>query len=39
MELIPCYRKADNVVGLYDTISNNFLTNSGSGTFVAGPNV
>ena len=31
-DLVPCYRKADNVAGLYDLVSGNFLTNSGSGT-------
>ena len=37
--LIPCYRKADNVVGVYDVINNAFYTNQGSGTFTAGPDV
>lgn len=37
--LIPCYRKEDNVAGMYDLISGNFLTNSGSGTFEVGHNV
>lgn len=30
---IPCYRKLDNTVGLYDLISNTFLTNQGTGEF------
>ena len=34
--LIPCYRKSDNTVGMYDLITNTFLTNSGTGTFVKG---
>lgn len=34
---IPCYRKLDNVAGLYDTINNVFYTNAGTGTFILGP--
>lgn len=30
---IPSKRKSDNVIGMYDTVSNNFFTNSGTGTF------
>lgn len=36
---IPCYRKADNVIGLYDTVNNQFYTNQGTGTFLKGANV
>ena len=36
---IPARRDNDGVLGMYDTISNTFKTNSGTGTFVAGPNV
>ena len=36
--LIPCYRKSDNVIGMYDTINGVFYTNSGSGTFLKGNN-
>ena len=36
---IPCYRKSDNVIGLYDTVSKTFFTNSGSGSFTKGPNI
>lgn len=36
---IPCYRKTDNVIGLYDTVGKQFYTNAGSGTFSKGPNV
>lgn len=40
-EFIPCRRKSDGVLGLYDTIAKQFLVNSGSaeGGFVAGPEV
>ena len=34
---IPSRRKSDNVLGLRDIITGTFYTNSGSGTFVAGP--
>lgn len=36
---IPCYRKSDNVIGLYDLVTETFFTNSGTGTFTKGPNV
>ena len=36
---IPCYRKSDNEVGLYDIIGQQFYTNSGSGTFLKGADV
>ena len=39
LDLYPCYRKADNVIGMYDAISNTFFTNGGSGTFTKGSNV
>lgn len=38
-ELIPCYRKSDNVIGMYDVITSSFLTNSGSGTLTKGGDV
>lgn len=36
LNLIPCYRKSDNVIGMYDSVSRTFYTNAGSGTFVKG---
>ena len=33
---VPCYRKSDNVIGLYDTVNNVFYTNAGTGTFNKG---
>ena len=39
IDLIPCYRKADNEPGLYDLINGIFYTNQGDGAFTAGPNV
>jgi hypothetical protein len=35
--LIPSKRNSDNVIGMYDVRNGKFLTNSGSGTFTAGP--
>ena len=37
--LIPCYRKADNVAGMYDIVSDVFYTNAGSDSFLVGPDV
>lgn len=34
---IPVRRKSDNVICMYDLVENKFYTNSGSGTFTAGP--
>lgn len=36
---IPCYRKADDTIGFYDLITEEFFTNAGSGTFTKGPDV
>ena len=36
---VPCYRKSDDVIGLYDMTNDVFYTNAGSGTFTKGPNV
>ena len=33
MELVPAKRNSDNEVGMYDLVSDSFLTNAGSGTF------
>lgn len=38
-DLVPCYRKSDGVIGMYDIVRNIFLTNVGSGTFTKGANV
>ena len=37
--LVPCYRKSDNVIGMLDMVNNVFYTNAGSGTFTKGNNV
>lgn len=36
---IPCYRKSDGEIGLYDTVNHTFYTNQGTGTFLKGPDV
>ena len=36
---IPCYRKSDSVIGLYDVVGNSFYPNNGSGSFTKGNNV
>lgn len=38
-DFIPCYRKADNVIGMYDMVTEIFYTNDGTGTFTKGGNV
>lgn len=38
-DLVPCYRKSDGVIGMYDVVRNIFLTNVGSGTFIKGADV
>lgn len=39
VNLIPCYRKSDNEIGMYDTVTQTFYTNAGSGTFTKGQDV
>lgn len=39
MNLVPCYRKSDNVVGMYDLVNDVFYTNAGTGTFIKGNDV
>ena len=36
---IPCYRRSDGEIGMYDTVNGAFYTNQGSGTFLKGDNV
>ena len=38
-DLIPCYRKSDGVIGMYDIVRKIFLTNAGSGSFTKGADV
>lgn len=34
--MIPCYRKIDNVAGMCDLVNKEFYTNSGTGEFIVG---
>lgn len=36
---VPCYRKSDNVIWLYDLVNKQFYTNSWTWTFTKWPNV
>ncbi len=36
INLIPVKRNSDGVLGMYDTVSGEFFTNKGSGSFIAG---
>lgn len=38
-DLIPCYRKSDNVIGMYDIVNNSFYTNKGTGVFLKGADI
>jgi hypothetical protein len=38
-EYVPCYRKSDNVVGLYEMYTGQFLTNAGEGEFSKGADI
>lgn len=35
-DFVPCYRKSDNVAGLYDLVNDVFYTNQGTGKFKVG---
>ena len=35
-DYIPCYRKSDNAIGLYDLVEDKFYVNQGTGTFLKG---
>lgn len=39
LNLIPCIRKIDNEIGMYDTISKQFYGNAGTDVFIAGPEI
>lgn len=38
-DMIPCYRKSDGEIGMYDLVSKIFFTNAGSGAFTKGADV
>lgn len=39
LKLVPCYRKSDNEIGMYDMFSGNFYTNAGTGKFSKGNDI
>lgn len=38
-DFIPCYRKSDGEIGMYDTVSRTFYTNAGTGTLTKGADI
>ena len=38
-DLVPCYRKSDSVIWMYDLVNNQFYTNQWTGTFAKWPDV
>lgn len=38
-DFVPARRESDSIVGMYDVVNNVFYTNSGTGSFVAGPDI
>lgn len=38
-EYIPCYRKSDGVIGLYEKFTDTFLENAGTGAFTKGADI
>ena len=38
-DMVPCYRREDNVIGMYDLVSRTFFTNAGTGVFTCGGDV
>lgn len=38
-DMIPCYRKSDGEIGMYDLVSEEFFTNDGTGQFIKGADV
>ena len=36
---VPCYRKRDGVIGMFDVVSKAFFTNAGTGSFTKGADV
>ena len=38
-KLVPCYRKSDQIPGMYDTVKRVFIANAGTGEFIVGADV
>ena len=39
IDLVPCYRKSDDEIGMYDLVRKQFYTNAGTETFLKGADV
>lgn len=39
MNMIPCYRKSDGEIGMYELVTSQFFTNNGTGTFLKGADI
>ena len=39
LNLIPCYRVSDGIIGMYDLIAGVFYVNAGAGIFTKGPDI
>lgn len=38
-DYVPCYRKSDGEIGMYDTVTKTFYTNAGTDTFLKGADI
>ena len=38
-DYVPCYRKSDNVAGMFDMVENKFYENQGTVAFIVGPDI
>ena len=38
-DYVPCYHKSDGEIGMYDTVTKTFYTNSGTDTFLKGADI
>ena len=38
-DFVPCYRKLDGEIGMYDLIGDKFYSNNGTGTFKKGNDI
>ena len=38
-DYVPCYKKDDETIGMYDLVTQQFYENAGTGTFIKGPNI
>ena len=38
-QYLPCYRKSDSVIGMYETVGGAFFTNKGEGSFTKGGDI